>query len=256
MKNVALKYIVIALLLSVQVQAYGQSKADTLSYDLSFDLSGSYISGLVNRTTVVLGSDATLRKKNWAVFNKLSYRFNITNGNKLENNWYDLASIVYYPKGRKSFYPIAFYHFESNLLYRVKRRHRFGVGAGSVIYDKNNIFLRAAAGILQESTIHNGSVFVNSSLLDAQRTNGFIAAQLNNNYSLFNDKVALNLEGWFLKSIEEGADYDIWFIGSLDFKLTKAFSFLVRYNYRFENVYLEGLTAKNDVLLFGAKFQI
>lgn len=239
------------VMLFIKGTSNGQSdQRDTLEYSVGLDLLGRRISGTFSQAVVGGGFNVDVQYTNWHLENKTTYRYNKTNTRLIEDNWYDLVSLKYYPKGQRKLYPGVFYHFDNSLMYRVKSRHQYGVGVGSVL-DKGAMTLSAMAAIAKESSIFNGSEFVNSERDFSNRQNGLFLFKLNNGYSLGNRKLNFSYQLFYFQSLKESKDYDVWLTSRISFRMYKGLSFHVVYDYRFENVHLESLSSYNDIILFG-----
>jgi len=249
MKNIL--SLIFLLCLSWNVNAQEQTSKDTLDYDITLKLGGARSSGVFNRSAFSIAANKNINVGNWAFHNNISYRNTSFNGIQIEDNWYDLFSAFYYPNGQKRWYPLGFYHFDNNLLFRVDRRHRMGIGIGSDIFENEKVFFQVYAGYGYEDTRYNGSDFANSELDFAHRNNGLFLLYLNNNYTFLNKKFNLKLNLFYMQSIKEAMDYDLWFRPGLQYLLTKNIALSINYDYRLENVYLESLTPANDLLIFG-----
>ena len=70
-------------------------------------------------------------------------------------------------------------------MFRVKNRHQYGIGLGSIL-DKGAMKLSLLAAIANEKSTFNGSEFVNSERDFSNRKNGLFLFKLNNdrNFSL------------------------------------------------------------------------
>ena len=233
----------------------GQISKDTLSYKIGLDFSGRRISGTFNQLVAGGGLNVDLLYNNWHLENKTTYRFNETNTRLIEDNWYELVTLKYYPKGKKKLYPGAFYHFDNSLMYRVKNRHQYGIGLGSEL-DKGHMKLAVLAAIAAENSTFNGSEFVNSPRDFSNRKNGLFMFRLNNGYSIAKKKINFTYQLFYFQSLKEIADYDIWLSARISFKVFKGLSFHVVYDYRFENVHLQALSNYNDIVLFGLGWKL
>ena len=249
-----LTFFLIGMLL-MSFSSYGQNQKDTLAYEVDLNFSGRRISGTFKQVVVGGGFNVDLLYNNWHLENKTTYRYNKTNTRLIEDNWYDLISLKYYPKGKKKLYPGVFYHFDNTLMFRVKSRHQYGVGLGSVL-DKGAMKLSILAAIANEHSRFNGSEFVNSERDFSNRKNGLFLFKLNNGYSIAKKKINFSYQLFYFQSLKESADYDIWLSTRISFKIIKGLSFHVVYDYRFENVHLEPLSNYNDIVLFGFNWRL
>lgn len=249
-----LTFFLIGMLLA-SFPSYGQSQKDTLQYKVDLNFSGRRISGTFSQVVVGGGVNVDLLYKNWHLENNTTYRYNKTNIRLIEDNWYDLASLKYYPNGKKKFYPGAFYFFENNLIYRVKSRHHYGIGIGSVL-DKGAMKLSILGAVAKENSTFNGSEFVNSERDFSHRENGLFLFRVDNEYSIAKKKINFFYQLFYFQSLQEKADYDIRLTSRISFKVVKDLSFYVVYNYRFENVHLESLSNYNDIVLFGINWRL
>ena len=237
-------------MLLVSFSSYGQSQKDTLQYKVDLIFSGRRISGTFSQVVVGGGFNIDLLYNNWHLENNTSYRYNKTNTRLIEDNWYDLVTLKYYPNGQKKLYPGVFSHFDNNLIYRVKSRHNYGIGLGSVL-DKGAMKLSLLAAIAQGNSTYNGSEFVNSERDFSNRKNGLFLFSLNNGYTIAKKKINFSYQLFYFQSLKESADYIIRLNARTSFKVFKHLSFYVVYDYRFENVHLETLSNYNDIVLFG-----
>ena len=249
-----LTFFLIGMLL-MSFSSYGQNQKDTLAYEVDLNFSGRRISGTFKQVVVGGGFNVDLLYNNWHLENKTTYRYNKTNTRLIEDNWYDLISLKYYPKGKKKLYPGVFYHFDNTLMFRVKSRHQYGLGLGSVL-DKGAMKLSILAAIANEHSRFNGSEFVNSERDFSNRKNGLFLFKLNNGYSIAKKKINFSYQLFYFQSLKESADYDIWLSNRISFKIIKGLYFHVVYDYRFENVHLEPLSNYNDILLFGFNWRL
>ena len=242
-------------LLLVGFSSFSQTQQDSLELKLGVNLSGRKISGTSKQLVAGGGLNVEVLHNNWHLENTTSYRYNKTNTRVIEDNWYNLALLKYYLKGKKQFYPGAFYHFDNSLVYRVKKRHQYGLGMGSLL-DKGSMQLSLLAGIANEHSEFNGTQFVNSGRDFAIRKNGLFLFKLNNGYALAKKKINLSYQVFYFQSLKESTDYDLWLTARVSFKVIQSLSFSIVYDYRFENVHLEGLSHYNDILLFGLNWKI
>jgi len=234
---------------------YGQSQKDTLQYQMDLNFSGRRISGTFSQVVAGGGFNVDLLYHNWHLENKTTYRYNKTNTRLIEDNWYDLVTLKYYPNGSRKLYPGVFSHFDNNLIYRVKRRHNYGIGLGSVL-DKGTMKLSLLGAIANGNSTYNGSDFVNSNRDFANRKNGLLLFNLNNGYAFAKQKINFAYQLFYFQSLKESADYIIRLNARIGFNVFKSISIYVVYDYRFENVHLESLSNYNDIVLFGINWAI
>jgi len=239
----------------VSFSSYGQSKKDTLQYQVDLNFSGRKISGTFSQVVVGGGFNVDLLYNNWHLENKTTYRYNKTNTTLIEDNWYDLVTLKYYPKGQRKLYPGVFSHFDNNLIYRVKSRHNYGVGLGSVL-DKGTMRLSLLAAIAQGNSTYNGSEFVNSDRDFSNRKNGLFLFSVDNGYTIAKNRINFSYQLFYFQSLKESADYIIRLNPRISFKVFKGLSLYVVYDYRFENVHLEALSNYNDIVLFGINWRL
>jgi len=240
----------IALLFSDVPMVAQEMYPDSLTYKIGVDLTGMRNTGVFSRTTLRVGSQVQMKQKRWEFNNELSYFYNKTNDIQLLDNWLDVASLQYHLGGKWNWFPIALYQYETNLIYRVKNRNRFGLGIGAYPIDKNGYQVRFTTGYFFENENYNGDKFVNSELINSNRRNSSAWIHLENKIPIAK-RGEFTLDIWYFRSFEESADYSIWILPNLKMKINEHLSFLIRYDWRFENVYLEPLTDVNDLFLFG-----
>lgn len=223
---------------------------DTLTYKVDLNFSGRRISGTFSQLVLGGGFNIDVLYKNWHLENNTSYRFNKTNARLIEDNWYDLVMLKYYPNGNRRLYPGVFSHFDNNLIYRVKSRHNYGIGVGSIL-DKGTIKLSLLTAIASGNSTYNGSEFENSDRDIATRKNGLFLFRIDNGYAIAKKKINFFYQLFYFQSLKESADYIFRLNARTSFRIIKGLSFFVVYDYRFENVHLETLSNYNDIVLFG-----
>ncbi len=234
---------------------YGQSNKDSLQYSVDLNLSGRRFSGTFNQAVFRSGFNLDFLYKNWHLENRTTYRYNKTNTILLEDNWNDLITLKYYPKGSKKLYPGLFSYFDNNLIYRINKRHNYGVGLGSEL-DRGKMELSLLGAIAQGNSTYNGSEFVNSDRDISTRKNGLFLFILENGYSIAENKINFSYRFLYFQSLLESADFIIQFNPRININVYKGLSFFVVYNYRFENVHLESLSNYNDFVLYGFSWGI
>jgi len=173
-----------------------------------------------------------------------------TNTRLIEDNWYDLVTLKYYPNGNKKLYPGVFSHFDNNLIYRVKSRHNYGIGLGSVL-DQGAMKLSLLGAIAKGNSTFNGSEFANSDRDISNRKNGLFLFRIDNGYAMAKKKINFSYQAFYFQSLKESSDYTVRLNARISFKTIKGLSFYTVYDYRFENVHLETLSNYNDIVLFG-----
>jgi len=77
------------------IAAAQESSKDTLKYKLDIDFSSARSSGVLSKTTFREAAIFTLTRHKWEFHNNTSYQFNNTNGNKLLDNWMNVAYLQY-----------------------------------------------------------------------------------------------------------------------------------------------------------------
>ncbi len=248
-------FVVLILLIFSLTSIHAKNSKDTLQISLQIEFSGRRISGRFNQLVVGGGIGLDVIYGNWHLENKTNYRYNKTNSTLIEDNWYDLATLKYYINGRKKFYPGIFYYYDNSLIYRVNRRQQYGIGIGST-FDKGSTKLDLIAAFGYENTNYNGSEFVNSERDIPKRQNGIFLFRANFGYGFASNKISISSQLFYFQSLKEGTDFDLWINPKISFKIWKAISIYIAYDYRFENVYLETLSNYNDILLFGLNLKI
>ena len=239
----------------VSIPFYAHSQTDTLSYKMDLNFSGRRISGTFSQAVLGGGFNLDVLYNNWHLENNTTYRFNKTNTRLIEDNWYDLVTLKYYPKGNRKLYPGVFSHFDNNLIYRVKSRHNYGIGVGSVL-DKGTMRLSLLTAIAKGKSTYNGFEFANSERDISTRKNGLFLFRIDNGYAIAKKKINFSYQLFYFQSLKESADYIFRLNARTSFKIIKGLSFFVVYDYRFENVHLETLSNYNDIVLFGINWAL
>jgi len=245
----------ILFIISWSVPSFCQIQTDSTDYKIGLNVSGRRISGTFNQLVARGAINADFQNRNWHLENRLSYQYNKTNGRLIEDNWYNLLTFSWFINGHKRLYPGLFYHYDNNLMFRVNRRHRVGIGVGSIL-DKEDMKLHIVAGLAYENATFNGDTFVNSDFDFEERQNGLFVFRIENGFAFAQNKINLSYRFFYMQSLKEGLDYDFWITPKVSFKVIKGLSLNITYDYRFENVHLESLSNYNDIILFGINWTI
>ena len=81
-------------------------------------------------------------------------------------------------------------------------------------------------------------------------------ARFINEYQLVKNKINFSYQILYMQSTKEAADYALWIAPKFSFRVLPSFSININYNYRLENVHLNGLSNYNDILMFGLTYKI
>jgi len=254
--NFNLLTLLIVLSFPFQLIAQSDNSKTKADIKLSTNFSGRYLSGTFTQLAYSAGINGSYTLNKWSISNRFSYRFNETNTLKIEDNFYDLLLIKYTFKQGNSFYAGGFYHFDNNLIFRVNHRHRFGVGPGYYWKNEKGLMFDVVGVIGYELANFGGTEFVNTDLKESQRNSPQIFASITNGFHLFKKKLKFTHDVLMMVSLNETADYDIWYRPKLSYNIAKSFSINLSYDYRFENVHLKDLSNYNDILMAGVKWQI
>ncbi|MEL7532833.1 MAG: DUF481 domain-containing protein, partial [Bacteroidota bacterium] len=200
-------------------------------------------------------TDIKLSNKRWEMHNIASYRFNNTNGSKIEDNWHELLTISYLTN-KKRVMPIAFYLFDTNLLLRINSRHLAGAGFGFFQDKWQHTKLRLDLGIGYESTLYNGTEFINTLSPEPRRNKPLGLARLLHQHTFMEGKIRFSNQVVYRQSFSEGADYYLLVRPQLALGFFKSLSINFSYEYRYENVYLAVLSPRNTMFLAGLSYQI
>lgn len=230
-----------------------QDSTQVIDYNFKFNISGRFISGIFEQFVYSSGIDFTFNFKNLAIQNNLSYRFNKTGSQTIENNWYELLVLSYHTK--KRLFPTVFYHFDNNLMFRVNKRHLAGGGVSTKMKLKNHS-LRLDVGAGYDHSRYRGENFENSNLVSETRSRGVFMLRLQTEDKLFKDKLLLTTDFFYRHSFIEVSDFFVIISTRISLNLFKNISIHSSFEYRFENVYLSGLSANNSTLLFGLTYQL
>jgi len=141
-------------------------------------------------------------------------------------------------------------HINNFLIEKAKNALLLGVGIGAYPYDKNGYQIRFTTGYFYENETYNGDTFINSELINPQRINNSVWLHLTTKIPIAK-RGSFDIDFWYFQSFKERGDYALSILPKLQMKINRHFSFMIRYDWRFENVYLEPLTDLNDLLLFG-----
>ena len=230
------------------------SISNPLKYSLKGNLSGSLITGTFQQFSIAPSLDFKVFTKRWEVHTITRYRFNNTNGLVIENNWYELITFSYFTQ-KNRLLPIAFYHFDNNVIFRVNRRHLAGIGVSS-LKETDHWIWRFSAGLGYDDTEYNGEEFVNSERIGAVRRRSLFIGGIRLQNQFFDKKLNWSHDLFYGHSLIEGDDFFFRYISQLSWKIAKPLSITARYEHRFEHVHLTSLSGLNTILLFGLTYTV
>ncbi len=244
---------VLAVLLLMALSASAQDSARHIGYSIKLNVSGRYLTGQFDQFVLSTRLDAQVESKKMLLHNSSSYRFNRTSALVIEDNWYQLISLIY--AHHRRFSPVGFYHFDNNLMFRVKRRHLYGLGAGTGKEWVSHSF-RLDVGLGYDHTTYAGQTFENSDKTGSTRSRSLAIARLLHHHRLFKEKIILNNDVFYRHSLEEASDFMMIVNAGLSVAILKNLLMTGNFEYRFENVHLSALPALNTTLLFGLTYSI
>lgn len=232
----------------------GQEVSDTLQYNGSLTVGGSYKTGLLNQTNITGSFENTFKKSDWTVYNRTSYFYSEVNKNPLFDDWTVVSKLSYtFTKGAK-ISPTLFHLYKSNLLFRILNSHRFLAGASIASLKNPKTLFYAGVGF--DNTNYGGEKFVNSDLINSNRRFGISAVHLENTHQFSANKFSLTYSLFYFQSLKEATDYTLWIIPSLQVALSKKLSFAINYDIRYRNVHLVDLPAINQSLTANLRISI
>ena len=224
----------------------GQEISDTLQYNGSLTLGGSYKTGLFNQTSITGSLENTLKKSDWALYNRTSYFYSEVNNNRLFDDWTVVSKLSYTFTQRAKISPALLHLYKSNLLFRILNSHRFLFGASFTPLDNQKALLYVGVGF--DNTHYAGDEFVNSDLVNFNRRFGISAIHLENTHQFIDKKLSLSYSLFYFQSFKEVTDYTLWIIPSFRVALNKKLSIAINYDIRYRNVHLVDLPAINQSL--------
>lgn len=231
------------------LNAQKDTLANSLKYDLKGNLSGRYLSGTFSQFVISPSLDVKLSKAKWELHTLTSYRYNQTNDLLIEDNWHELLTFSYFPKG-KQLYPFAAYLFDNNLMFRINWRHLVGIGASSLKKTRNGLF-RLELAVGYDVTHYAGEEFINSERIGAERERSLLGLRWVQQHSFLEGKMILYNDVFYRHSLVERSDYFTIITSRLSWKIIQTLSVNVSHEFRLENVHLPSLSRINNTLLFG-----
>lgn len=240
-------------ILCMMLSSMAQDSTRNTAYDFSINVSGRHLAGQFDQFVFSTRVDAQVSTAKWLLNNSTTYRYNQTGGLVIENNWYQLTSLIYAPT--RKFSPIAFYHFDNSLLFRVEQRHLFGAGVGTGKKGSNHN-VRIDLGLGYDHTSYNGNRFENTPDTGTIRNRSLAIARIAHQHHLFKGKLTFSNDVFYRHSLEEGSDFMVLARPQLLVEIIKHLRISSSFEYRFENVHLSALSAYNTTLLFGLSYDI
>ncbi|MCI4671828.1 MAG: DUF481 domain-containing protein [Bacteroidia bacterium] len=231
---------------SISRSLLAQEVSDTLQYNGSLTLGGSYKTGLVNQTSIRGSVENSFKKSDWALYNRTSYFYSEVNNNRLFNDWTVVSKLGYTITDRAKISPTLFHLYKSNLLFRILNSHRFLFGA-SITPLKNPKAL-VYVGVGFDNTSYAGDQFVNSDLNNSNRRFGISTIHVENKHHFGDKKFSLSYSLFYFQSFKESADYTVWLIPAFAVAFNKKLSLVINYDFRYRNVHLVDFPAINQAL--------
>lgn len=224
----------------------GQEGSDTLQYNGSLTVGGSYKTGLLNQTSITGSVENTFKKSDWTLYNRTSYFYSEVNKVRLFDDWTLVSKLSYSFTTGVKISPTLFHLYKSNLLFRILNSHRFLAGASIASLKNPKTLFYAGVGF--DNTNYGGDKFVNSDLVNSNRRFGISAVHFQNTHQFANKKFSLTYSLFYFQSLKEASDYTLWIIPSFQVALNKTLSLSINYDIRYRNVHLVDLPSINQSL--------
>ncbi|MCI4671870.1 MAG: DUF481 domain-containing protein [Bacteroidia bacterium] len=226
-----------------------------LGYQINLNVSGRLLRGTFRQSVFASRAEITLNKSSWEIHHIGSYRFNNTNGVKIEDNWYQLLTLSYVTQSKKAF-PLLFYLFDNNLLLQVNSRQMAGIGMGLIHDEWEQAYLRVDGGFGYESTLYNGTSFENTESINPRREKALFYARIIHRHDFLEGRFKFSNLLLFRQSLIEAPDFYILIRPQIGLKLFKQLSINFSYEFRYENVYLSSLSGINTILIAGLNYRL
>jgi hypothetical protein len=221
---------------------------------MKFNVSGRYISGTFNQFVLSNGFDLNLEYKSWIISNTVSYRYNKTANQLIENNWYELFSASYLLVDKLLFATLI-YHFDNNLMFQVEERHLVGGGISSSV-DWKRQGIRIDLGLGYDHSRYSSGQFENTDLTSPIRSRPIFISRLLLHNRFFGDKFTLTNDLFYRHSLVEKPDYFFLLSSKISLPVFKSTLLFVNHEIRYENVHLTSISQSNSTLLFGLTIRI
>lgn len=248
-------YFLVAILTAVcGFECLGQS-ADSLKYDVGYQIAGQRKTGVFSQTLLRVTATNRLERRKLILQNVSGYSYINVNSRRIADDW-DFRSILMYKSdsGARIFPAIA-HNFHSNVLYRIVNSNRGIVGIRTLPFKRIPQF-SFLLGAGYEHSAYTGELFLNSPYVSKQRSFALGFANFSGKHVLGKNKTLFDYNLSFVQSIREAKDYFLWLTTGISLPIRKSVSIGASYDLRYRNVHLEEIPQVNDLLLMNLRVSL
>ncbi|MFM2375812.1 MAG: hypothetical protein RLZZ165_909 [Bacteroidota bacterium] len=226
------------------------TEADTLPLAYRVGLSGSWISGNVNRLLVVGTGDLSSMHPKWAFRTGNTYQFGTFGKVRTEGDLFSKNFIYLSPRHRWYAYAMAW--IETNVRRRYPLRVQVGPGVTATLLRKQDHLLKLSFSTTWENIRFQGTTFSDTyyngrSSIEVIRGTVRIFGQSR----LAAGNVRLRYEFWGQSAFQRWSNYRLHGDVAADFPISKQLSFRVAVNYNDDAVVLAGVRQRDTFITFG-----
>ncbi len=224
---------------------------DTLRFGYRANVTGSWITGNVERLLIVTNVDISHVGKVIGLKSSNSYLYGTIFKNETENDLFSRNFLYLYP--RKRFYPYAMVWLQNSARHQIDFRYQVGLGVSYGLINSESNQLKVSTTITYEQTLYNGTDFfiepthVEANTVTSQRA----TIRLLGNQLLIHGKLRLKYETWYQPAFNDRNNWRYYLNTSLELPITKYFSFRTALLYTHDNMVLISVKRDDKIMTFG-----
>jgi hypothetical protein len=247
-KRIGFTLLFSVLLSSVWAQL---TESDTLRFGYRANVNGSWITGNVERLLISTNADLSHVGKSIGFKSSNSYLYGTIYKKETENDIFSRNFFYLHP--RKRFYPYGMVWLQNSTRQQIDLRYQVGLGVTYGLVNTESNQLKISTTLTYEKTHYNGTnFFIEPKDVDSNTvTNQRVTIRLLGNHMLIKRKFKLKYETWYQPAFNDVNNWRYYLNTSLEFPVSKHFSFRTALLYTHDNMVLAGVKRDDKIMTFG-----
>jgi hypothetical protein len=246
------KIVLLLLLLVSWVSVHAQlTEGDTLRFGYKFNVTGSRITGNIERLLISTSLDLSHAGKTVGLKSSTTYLYGTIFKNETENDFFSRNFIYLYP--RKRLYPYAMMWLQNSVRQRIDFRYQTGVGVSYGLLHLPKQQIKISTTITHEETRYTGTDFLtepeNAEGNKIKTWRGTV--RLLGHHAFADSKFKLLMETWYQTALGDSNNWRYLLSAAAEVPISSHFAFRSSLLYSYESIVLVGVEQHDSILSFG-----